>query len=373
MINRRTLLKSAAMQALILPALSAPAWANDAELQTQFMLCARNADGQFVAVKITDDGKIAQQFTLADRGHGHAKSLNGDIAIFARRPNNQLYLIDKLGQMRVAYAPDDRHFFGHGVFSDDGKLLYTSENDFDNEDENATGVIGIWDVKQAQKIGEFSSHGIGVHQITLLPDGETLVVANGGILTHPDHPRQKLNLAHMQPNLALVNRKNGQLIEKFSLPAEFHQLSIRHLDVTADSEVVIAMQYQGGLTDDVPLLARISKHGELIFTQTPPKILKQNRQYIGSVCFDKTGTYFAATSPRGNIVSIYAENGVFLQQFLMQDVCAIAANSQPFEFICASGMGDIWLYNAHKNTVRKLRNQSSKASLYQWDNHMFAL
>jgi len=34
-----------------------------------------------------------------------------------------------------------RHFFGHGVFSADGKLLYTTDNDY----QNARGMIGATD------------------------------------------------------------------------------------------------------------------------------------------------------------------------------------------------------------------------------------
>lgn len=369
-LNRRKLLKSAAAIGFALPALKLPTWAD--ELQ-DFMLCAKNADGEFVAVRLSASGQIEQQFVLHDRGHGHAKSSNGDVAIFARRPNNQLYLIDRQGKLNVRYAPDDRHFYGHGVFSPNGKLLYTSENDFDNEDPDTTGVIGVWDVKLGAKIGEFSSGGIGVHQLMLMPDGETLVVANGGILTHPDHPRQKLNLDDMQPNLAFINRKNGQIASKIELPNALHQLSIRHLDVTSKSNVVVAMQYQGSRADDVPLLATIGNGRKFKFTQTPQKVQAQNKQYIGSICFDASGTYFAATSPRGNIVSFYDQNGRFLSQYSMLDVCAVAATNTPNEFVLASGMGDIDLYNVQHKTVKKLRTQSAKTGLYQWDNHMFAL
>lgn len=374
-LTRRTLLKSAAMMGITLPTLGLttlglPTWADELP---NFMLCAKNADGEFVAVRITEAGGIEQQFTLHDRSHGHAKSSNGDVAIFARRPNNQLYLIDRHGKLKVHYAPDDRHFFGHGVFSPDGKLLYTSENDFDNEQLAATGVIGVWDVKLGVKIGEFLSGGIGVHQLMLMPDGETLVVANGGILTHPDHPRQKLNLADMQPNLAFINRKNGQVISSISLPNELHQLSIRHIDVTQKGKVVLAMQYQGDRTDQVPLLATIAPNAALEFAQTPQDMLTKNKQYIGSTCFDKTGQFFAASSPRGHIVSFYGENGQFLSQYSMPDVCALAPTSQPFEFILASGMGDISLYNAQFKTEQKLRIQSLKTNLYQWDNHMLML
>lgn len=372
-ISRRTLLKSAATQALLLPALKMSAWADAAAELQNYLICAKNTAGELVAVKLTEDGQILQQFTLADRGHGYAQSINGDLAIFARRPKTQLYLIDNAGQMRVLYAPEDRHFFGHGVFSPDGKLLYTSENDFDNEDVDATGVIGIWDVKQGKKISEFSSGGIGVHQIMLMADGQTLVIANGGILTHPDHPRQKLNLADMQPNLSFVNRQNGQLISKVDLPSELHQLSIRHIDVTKKGMVAIAMQYQGGLPDEVPLVATVNQNESFEFVKASTDIIKQNKQYIGSICFDKSGEFFAASSPRGNITSFFAQNGQFLNLFNMPDVCAIAATSKPYQFILTSGMGAISLYNAAQNTVINLRTKSSKSPLYQWDNHMLAL
>ena len=42
-------------------------------------------------------------------------------------------------------------------------------------------------------------------------DGETLVVANGGIATHPDLPRVKLNLPTMAPSLCFVDRRSGAL------------------------------------------------------------------------------------------------------------------------------------------------------------------
>ena len=42
------------------------------------------------------------------------------------------------------------------------------------------------------RIGELASFGVGPHEVVLMPDGATLVVANGGIRTHPDRDRAKL-------------------------------------------------------------------------------------------------------------------------------------------------------------------------------------
>ena len=93
-----------------------------------------------------------------------------------------------------------RHFFGHGVFSPDGALLYATENDF----ENAAGMIGIYDARaNFERIGEFPTHGVGPHELLLLDDGRTIAIANGGIETHPDFGRAKLNIPTMKPSFVL--------------------------------------------------------------------------------------------------------------------------------------------------------------------------
>ena len=69
----------------------------------------------------------------------------------------------------------------HGVFSADGRLLYSTENDYDG----ARGMIGVRDVTGGYKqIGEFPAHGMEPHDIALLSDDRTIVIANGGIRTH---------------------------------------------------------------------------------------------------------------------------------------------------------------------------------------------
>ena len=109
----------------------------------------------------------------------------------------------------------------------DGCRLFTTENDF----ENAKGAIGVWNTdNRYERIGEWDSHGIGPHDISLMPDGMTLVIANGGIQTHPDSGRAKLNIPDMKPSLVFLNVRNGSVISKIALPSELHKNSIRHLD-----------------------------------------------------------------------------------------------------------------------------------------------
>ena len=84
---------------------------------------------------------------LPGRGHSFAVRRGGREAVhFARRPGRFALIVDLAGGafVRTVDAPPDRHFYGHGVFGRDGRLLYASENDFEGE----RGVIGVYDASR---------------------------------------------------------------------------------------------------------------------------------------------------------------------------------------------------------------------------------
>ena len=97
--------------------------------------------------------------------------------------------------------------------------------------------------------GRSDCGGIGPHEVLLLPDGKTLCVANGGILTHPDYGKLELNLDTMRPSLAYLDAASGKLLERVELDPALHRLSIRHLAVAADGAVWFGCQYMGPAGD----------------------------------------------------------------------------------------------------------------------------
>ena len=74
------------------------------------------------------------------------------------------------------------------------------------------GLLGVYKFEGERLVhsGELSTHGIGPHQVSWMPDGETLVVANGGIRTEAES-RVEMNLNAMEPSLVLM-RRDGSLI-----------------------------------------------------------------------------------------------------------------------------------------------------------------
>ncbi|MGV8637092.1 DUF1513 domain-containing protein, partial [Pseudomonas aeruginosa] len=81
---------------------------------------------------------------------------------------------------------------------------YATDND--NTDPGR-GVLGVsrFHGERLQHSGQISTHGLGPHQVSWKPDGETLVVANGGIRTEAES-RVGLKLDAMEPRLVLMHR-----------------------------------------------------------------------------------------------------------------------------------------------------------------------
>ena len=144
-----------------------------AEAELIFASAVQQAGGRFGAVVLTGRGDVIQTVDLPMRGHDVVYSpAAGRAVVFARQPGMLAVVFDPTGREApvTLHSMAGRHFFGHGVFSPDGKLLYATENDF----ENTRGVIGIFDVAGGyRRIGEFDTYGIGPHEIILLPDGKT--------------------------------------------------------------------------------------------------------------------------------------------------------------------------------------------------------
>ena len=165
---------------------------------------AKLSNGTYRLIGFQASGSIEFSVDLPARGHAAAAHpLRAEAVAFARRPGRFALVLDCHSGVVLTQldAPVGRHFYGHGAFSADGGLLFTTENEFDT----ARGVIGVWDTTDGyRRVGEFASGGIGPHEMRLMPDGTTLVVANGGIETHPDSGRTKLNIASMRPNLTRV-------------------------------------------------------------------------------------------------------------------------------------------------------------------------
>ena len=296
--------------------------------------------GGYAAALVSERGALIASVELPDRGHDIAVSpATGLAVVFARQPGTFALVFDPQGVVppRTLASSAGRHFFGHGVFSPDGRLLYATENDFDA----ARGVIGLYDVAGGYgRIGEFDTFGTGPHEMLLMPDGETLVVANGGIETHPDYGRAELNLASMDPSLAFIDRRGGDLVGQLRLDAGLHQLSIRHLAVDHRSRVWFGCQFRGSAVDRPQLVGYATRDGDIRLIELPAAPLAALRNYIGSVAVSADGRLVGVSSPEGNtILALEPDTGAVVATLGLENGCGIAPDGAGL--LASSGTGHL--------------------------------
>ncbi|ODB99414.1 hypothetical protein A3197_13175 [Candidatus Thiodiazotropha endoloripes] len=302
------------------------------------------------------------------RGHGVSlHPLHNRVVMFARRPGTEAIEVDlESRDHRLAFVcKNNRHLFGHGSFSPDGKLLYTTEAEIDT----GRGLIAIRDANSYELLAEISSHGIGPHELKLLNDGKTLVVANGGILTHPDSGRKKLNLDSMSSNLCYIDSYSGKRLALHRLTET--KASIRHLDVADDDTVAFGMQFQreAAAHDSlVPLTATHRLGDPLRLLEAPAAIVMQLRDYIGSVAINNRSRVVGFTSPKGSIALFWnLNNGAFLGYHQLHDVCGIAVTEDQRYFALTSSNGQMRLLDAQ--TLKEDRAHRQHPD-FRWDNHL---
>jgi hypothetical protein len=302
-----------------------------------FATATQERPGQYGARILTETGKLITNLDLPVRGHDVSYSATaGRAVVFARRPGTFAVVFDPDGMVAplTIASPAGRHFFGHGAFSPDGKLLYATENDF----ERGRGVIGIYDVAGGyRRIGEFETYGVGPHELILLPDGKTFAIANGGIETHPDYGRAELNLDEMDPSLCFVDSRDGSLVGQLRLSADQHMLSIRHMVVDRRNRIWFGCQFRG--REGLPqLVGYATLDGEIRLIELPPDALGGLRNYVGGLAISADLETVAVSSPvGGTILCIDAASTRPVSQTLLQSTCGVATDTSGF--IATNGLG----------------------------------
>lgn len=335
-----------------------------------FASAYKTSDGDFGIGLLDDYGQILAKLTLPGRGHGIAVSPDSrTLVAFARRPGTFALVVHPFQETisTVIAAEQGRHFYGHGCFSADGRLLYAVENDFNS----ARGVVGVYDMSgsRPKRLGELATLGVGPHDIALSADGRTLVVANGGIETHPDKGREKLNLDTMAPSIVFIDASSGDLVVRHELDKSLHQLSLRHMALDGAGRAWVGGQYEGPETDTPPLIAVFARDASPKTTEIPAQFAGKLKNYIGSVTANASADVIATSAPRGGHTLFWkAGTGEFLGSQAIPDGCGVAPVDQG-SFLISDGNGGLSFVSEPDEPAEVL----SRPPGFAWDNHMVAL
>lgn len=305
-------------------------------------------------------GNVLHRIPLPERAHGVAISQQSIMGLthavaFARRPGHYFQVFDyQTGEEKALIAASsDRHFYGHGVYSQDGRLLLATEG----VRKTSQGLIGVYDVaKGYKKIAEWHGVGIGPHEMIRLDDG-SYAVGVGGV--HTDG-RKALNLDAMQPNLTRLNSR-GEIVSQHTLDDK--KLSIRHLGYNHDGLILCGQQYRGE-PDDYPALIAMQKGNEpLTLLHAEPEEWARFNHYIASIAV--IDDFVLATSPPGNCYGIWSlSQNKLLELNTLPDASGVVAHAG--QFYLSSGSGEI----IRRQPVDNIQLHQSHI---RWDNHWNAI
>lgn len=312
------------------------------------------------------DAHGREQFRLPLPGKAHGFAVDpikpNQIIAVPTLPGTRAVVLDTLsGKQRATIdARPGRHFNGHGCFSPDGQYLFTSENIATT----AEGVITVRDGRDYHFLRELSGHGIGPHDIHLLPDGVTLVVAGGGIRTHPDTGKRELNINEMDSALLFIDSRDGHLVQRRDIAIP--RLSIRHLDVGSNGEVLVACQYKG--KKQMPKLVGLQRgEGEIEMLDIDDDTLWSLKNYTASVRIGANGIA-AVTCPRGNSLTLWdLRQKKFLKSIEIEDVGGVEVAENGKYFIVSANVGELYQINTSSLQIQPLGQVWQNA---KWTNHM---
>jgi hypothetical protein len=240
------------------------------------------------------------------------------VAVLGQRPDKRSCIVDLVAGalVRAFEASPGRHFYGHGAFSADGRILYTTEN----ADDSGLGYVVARDAATLAPLGELQSHGMAPHELAFSADGKTAIVANGGAVSLEGEYAED---ALAPPSLCYVEVQSGKLLERLTLQDPL--LSIRHLTLTPQGEVVIALKRYPE-TVPCPTLAFHRPGQALAVWQTEAGPTARMGSLALSVAVDREGRMAAATHPNSDAVTLWSvRDGKLLASTKVDDPEGIVA------------------------------------------------
>lgn len=195
---------------------------------------------------------------------------------------------------RVALRPivplPNHHFYGHGAFTASGDALLAVETSLTSND----GVISVRDPDRFEVIDRFPTYGMAPHDCTLIDDGKTLAITNGGGRFGTD----------ALANVAFVDVATRKLLDKHEVSDP--NVNAGHIALGKNREITLVSAPRDGLAEDA--LGGVSlrlRGGALKRAAEPSQVMSRMKGESLSICIHDETRTAVATHPYGNFISFW--------------------------------------------------------------------
>ena len=198
-------------------------------------------------------------------------------------------LVEKRFLGPIAPKPG-HHFYGHGVHSADGEVIFAVESRLDD----SVGVITVRDGKTFAIVDEFPSFGDRPHDCMLVDGGGVLAITNGG------GPRSSTRPG----SVTFVSVADRRLLDKREIVTQ--KLNAGHFAITdAGALAVVSAPREGLAETEVGGVSLSGDAGKLAYMAEPQALASRMVGEALSVCIDEVSGHVVVTHPHAHLVSIW--------------------------------------------------------------------
>tara|TARA_R110001583_G_scaffold4696_13_gene26783 strand:- start:1328 stop:2437 length:1110 start_codon:yes stop_codon:yes gene_type:complete len=222
--------------------------------------------------------------------HWHPESPNR-LAVFEKKGPHACELDLVSRQLtRVIESQPGRYFYGHGVYSADNQLLFSTETRLDGLD----GVMAVRDANSLAYLGEFPSFGKEPHECKLIDSGKTLVITNAG------GP-----LDGAAPCVSFVDVASQQLLERVLLTRE--DINTGHVAIADDGSLVVVSAPRTGMSVKDNGGVSIRPQGLPMLSMTSPQAIVDHMTGEAlSVVIDNRSGVALVTHPDADMITFWS-------------------------------------------------------------------
>lgn len=226
---------------------------------------------------------------------------------------------------RTIATTEERHFYGHGVFSADGKHLFCTEAVVG--DGSYRGVIAVRRAHNYKLIGVLDSGGHAPHDLHLGDSGKVLVVTNGGGTLDSGHT----------PNLAFINLESRRVRER--LPLDTPMVNAGHVAIGANGALTVVSAPRTGMTKTgAGFVGGVSFRAKDRLHTSSHDITKALRGEVLSVAIHRPTGIAATTCPDGGRLLFWdAGSGALLAEKAVEHVRGVSLSLDGQWFVVTHG------------------------------------
>lgn len=276
---------------------------------------------------------VVKTIGLGFRAHSVLPSpkRSDEILVFPAKTGREAAVVDlRSGQVVERFkAVSGGSFYGHGVFSPDGRFLFTTEN----RKESGPGLVTVRDGSTLKVEAELSSHGPSPHDLRFLPDGKTLCVANSALGSS----------AKETSCITLMDSATGELIEH--VESQSPSTGIRHLEVSPEGSLIaIAQKRSSSASGDEPSLLVLYRPAsqELVEVSARKAGFDRLAGHTLSVTGDGNG-HLGITSPNGDRVIFWnPHSAATVADFSVNDPLGIVHVRDLQTYVVTTATGELF-------------------------------